>query len=206
MWAPEWIAPAAAQGGSPRAAEPGASSYDQARGGGLPWAIGQPPRRPPQRAPGAQAPGQTRRRAERRPARPQTTHGRDGELPGGGAASRLQSGPVSQRTDLEDRRNPVARGRQPAASQFSGRLAKGAIPDFDKFLDDRLLWLHTNVGRHDNRGNNVVTHRNCLPKSRTRAFFSGNTHEYKIFTDQGGFSGSAGPLTLILTRSSRTWA
>ena len=108
----------------------------------------------------------------------------------------MQSGPVSQRTDLEDRRNPVARGRQPAASQFSGRLAKGAIPDFDKFLDDRLLWLHTNVGRHDNRGNNVVTHRNCLPKSRTRAFFSGNKHEYKIFTDQGGFSGSAGPLTL----------
>ena len=111
----------------------------------------------------------------------------------------MQSGPVSQRTDLEDRRNPVARGRQPAASQFSGRLAKGAIPDFDKFLDDRLLWLHTNVGRHDNRGNNVVTHRNCLPKSRARAFFSGNTHEYKIFTDQGGFSGSAGPLTLIFS-------
>ena len=89
----------------------------------------------------------------------------------GGAASRLQSGPVSQRTDLEDRRNPVARGRQPAASQFSGRLAKGAIPVFDNFLDDRLLWLHTNVGRHDNRGNNAVTHRNCLPKSRTRFFF-----------------------------------
>ena len=108
----------------------------------------------------------------------------------------MQSGPVSQRTDLEDRGNPVARGGQPAASQFSGRLAKGAIPVFDKFLDDRLLCLHTNVGRHDNRGNNVVTHRNCLPKSRTRAFFSGNTYEYKIFTDQGGFSGSAGPLTL----------
>ena len=111
----------------------------------------------------------------------------------------MQSGPVSQRTDLEDRRNPVARGGQPAASQFSGRLAKGAMPVFETFLDDRRRWLHTNVGRHDNRGNNVVTHRNCFPKSRTRAFFSGNTHGYKIFTDQGGFSGSAGPLTLRFT-------
>ena len=90
--------------------------------------------------------------------------------PAGEAASRLKSGPVNQRADWEGLLNPVARDWQPAASQFSGRVARGAIPDFDKFLGDRLLWLHTNVARHDDRGNHVATHRNCLPEFLTHVF------------------------------------
>ena len=185
MWAPEWIAPAAAQGVT-------ASS----RAGSLfirpGWGRGNccPDGRPNE-------PLEPRPQARHGGGRNGDRHGRKQRTDGmvnclGGAASRLQSGPVSQRTDLEDRRNPVARGGQPAASQFSGRLAKGAIPVFDKFLDDRLLWLHTNVGRHDNRGNNVVTHRNRLPKSRTRAFFAETLMNIKFSLIKEGLVGLPG--------------